>query len=273
MSLTFLIQDLLSIEQNTLAIDWTTSSFIFNTYFDSLGLSATSYKAICCLACQMTFSPEEMLHHLKQHTNRHETINTEHYIDAIRLCNISPTLVTPPNDPLPCPLIGLPVQQGLGCNHCPWAGTTLASLQWHFSTAHRTLQSSLDPLPCHIQRFNNGNPSWFRVQEPCRDDFSVDSHREDTADLYAFLKNPIQAPDITNDPREITPWLRSTGWHLQVANHNAAGLCKLVATPGKDELAGLSNAILKYIQEGIHLIGSTDEIVLQRLNTEDPDKT
>ena len=166
-------------------IDWTKTTYIYNEYLDSIGLSATSYQTLCCITCQMIFPPSQMINHLKHNdTHGQESFAIDHklYAEALERCNIPATLVLPPIDICPPPLIGLSVHQGLSCNECFWIGMSLNSLRWNYSTLHRGTAVPDTPASCYAQRYNNSGVSWFRVQTPS-DSSALSMIEEDVEDL------------------------------------------------------------------------------------------
>ena len=96
------------------------------------------------------------------------------------------------------------------------------------------------------------------------------------AQLTKELENELRMVQVPKDRRLVSPWLLTTSWHTYVESLNLPidQLCRLVALPQPQEKAveTLSAAVETYFQEAISLIDSTDELVLQRLNSPDPVK-
>lgn len=75
------------------------------------------------------------------------------------------------------------------------------------------------------------------------------------------------------DARAVSPWLLTTGWHLHVQPFPVAELQRLVESPRKnDPLYKLSNAIDMLFERGLTLLDQTPELILQKLNSPDPQK-
>jgi hypothetical protein len=72
----------------------------------------------------------------------------------------------------------------------------------------------------------------------------------------------------------INPWLMCTMWYQHLEPHRAheVELCSLVAMPKDDELPWLHELVYDYFSTTTGLIKSTDELVLQILNSTNPEK-
>jgi hypothetical protein len=85
------------------------------------------------------------------------------------------------------------------------------------------------------------------------------------------LKDVLQVDLTPQDACSITPWLLTTQWHEHVERYDTAELKALVALP-KEELPGLRELVLAYMERATELISATSLITLQCLNTPDPEK-
>ncbi|KAH7903590.1 hypothetical protein BJ138DRAFT_1020380, partial [Hygrophoropsis aurantiaca] len=106
---------------------------------------------------------------------------------------------------------------------------------------------------------------------------TVDDLLSQASDDYQSLRNATDVPlppVEVNDIRNITPWLRMTGWHIHTQPYHASDLVNLAKTPRNDDplLPGLKDAVKSYFQAAVDLIPQTNLLVLQRLNTDDPAK-
>jgi hypothetical protein len=94
--------------------------------------------------------------------------------------------------------------------------------------------------------------------------------------LLQELKDELHVPQIILDERLVTPWLMTTRWHKYVSSSfwDVESLRRMVAIPkdNDDLIPGLRSAVNRYFQETLDLLESTDELVLQRLNSPDPIK-
>jgi hypothetical protein len=88
-----------------------------------------------------------------------------------------------------------------------------------------------------------------------------------------FDPKDYRAVDLPN-PRMIAPWLLCNGWHehLHPYRENDEELRQLVSLPSDEEFPILHEAVASYFWTATNLIKKTNEVVLQRLNSADPDK-
>ncbi|KAF8238364.1 hypothetical protein L208DRAFT_1375265 [Tricholoma matsutake] len=70
----------------------------------------------------------------------------------------------------------------------------------------------------------------------------------------------------------VSPWLMQTGWHTHVQPYDVSQLHKPVMMPDADLFVGLHDTILAYGNHATDLLDETDELVLQQINTADPEK-
>jgi hypothetical protein len=76
--------------------------------------------------------------------------------------------------------------------------------------------------------------------------------------------------------RLVSPWLMRTGWHLHIQGHSVESLHALVTQHEKKNspaITMLRTAVHQYFEKATDLLDATDELVLQKLNTSDSDKT
>jgi hypothetical protein len=93
------------------------------------------------------------------------------------------------------------------------------------------------------------------------------------AQIQAFDWREEQRGGVPN-ARMISPWLMRTMWHEHLEPHRVheAELRTLVAMPKDDELPWLHELVYQYFSSATGLIDDTDELVLQILNSADPEK-
>jgi hypothetical protein len=84
----------------------------------------------------------------------------------------------------------------------------------------------------------------------------------------------IRVEQVPQDKRMVSPWLLTTKWHEHVASHDVMTLRRLVGIPKADDptLANLADAVDQYFESALVLLDTTDELILQRLNSPDPSK-
>ncbi|KAG2063025.1 hypothetical protein BDR04DRAFT_953732, partial [Suillus decipiens] len=77
---------------------------------------------------------------------------------------------------------------------------------------------------------------------------------------------------VPQDNRMVSPWLLSTKWHEHTAGHDPATLRKLVEIPKADDpiMPDLTYAVEQYFESALVILDTTEELILQRLNSPDP---
>jgi hypothetical protein len=243
-----------------------------------LGLVVNSLiENIICEFCQVTFQWDAIDTHLKskEHDGHHIRVDWERYGGAVEEMRVADTLPCQPDNVFPH-IQGLKVHDGIRCVVCPKPFGTKRSMQEHHRTEHKGI-----PMPqvwptCKMQQFNRGNASKFfeieiESQTPPPQQFSTPDDEAIVADFIRGTEHVYVPPE---DDRQISPWLRKTGWHLHVAPFDIGELRSLAALPKDDEeFPGLRAAVLSYFEAATDLIKFTDLLTLQHLNTEDPVKT
>lgn len=74
----------------------------------------------------------------------------------------------------------------------------------------------------------------------------------------------------STDERIISPWLRSTNWHVYLQDENATMIHNLVAMPTQDDFPHLSAVVRSYLKDTMLSITRVNILVRQKLNTNDP---
>ena len=95
-------------------------------------------------------------------------------------------------------------------------------------------------------------------------------------ELMKNLNKELENIQVPVDQRLVTPWLRITHWHEFVAGSGFStdSLRQSIGFPQPDEVycQNLHNIVECYFQQALELIETTDELVLQRINSPDPIK-
>ncbi|KAJ7211059.1 hypothetical protein B0H12DRAFT_1242619 [Mycena haematopus] len=91
--------------------------------------------------------------------------------------------------------------------------------------------------------------------------------------IMEFDAGEYQPEELPN-ARMISPWLLRTGWHklLEPYSEYRDELIDLVSVPKEEEFPALKQAVTAYFRNATSLIAHTNEVVLQYLNSADPDK-
>ncbi|KAJ7824705.1 hypothetical protein B0H13DRAFT_2443507 [Mycena leptocephala] len=93
-------------------------------------------------------------------------------------------------------------------------------------------------------------------------------------DLVVDFDPKDYRPEELPNPRMITPWLLRNGWaeHLHPYREHDEELRELASLPSEEEFPILQEVVAAYFWKATKLIKKTHEVVLQRLNSADPDK-
>ncbi|KAJ7916710.1 hypothetical protein B0H13DRAFT_1871031 [Mycena leptocephala] len=93
-------------------------------------------------------------------------------------------------------------------------------------------------------------------------------------DLVVDFDPQDYRPEELPNPRMITPWLLHNGWaeHLHPYREHDEELRQLASLPSEEEFPILQEVVAAYFWKATKLIKKTHEVVLQRLNSADPDK-
>lgn len=167
------------------------------------------------------------------------------------------------------PFGGLTIYQGLQCGHCSWVTPHMTVLRKHCKKHHVSLPISW--TVCLMQQVQT--KQWFAIHLPAT---ATATNSEPTAipknisEAVASAKKAIAAPLSEFQPlgpRDISPWLTKTQWHTHTEAYPTAELIGLVRCPSSR--SPLGSIVKSYFTEIVGwLHGSTDRLVLQKLNTE-----
>jgi hypothetical protein len=179
---------------------------------------------------------------------------------------------------------GIPVvKEQFGCPRCAYAASKTV-VQRHLKDVHNDTRSKGSP-GFMTQVLNSGAPNakaHIRVVEkalhppPLSAIIPTQPHTtgQKISDLVTdFDANTYCAEELPNS-RMISPWLLRTGWHKHLEPYRAHDpeLIELASVPYDGQFLGLHTAVSKYFLDAGKLIDKTNEVVLQKLNSADPDK-
>jgi hypothetical protein len=234
-------------------------------------------KMLCCESCKVALVPRHVDAHIhKTHDCGHIRISQDRLkqaCDKLEAALEMPNMLCPEK---PLQYAGLALYDGIGCRHCSYACLSHETMRKHHQRCHPEMRTERHWPQVKVQQLDRQiHSSFFRVlpwnkPELVSDDLYLKNldHKMDFEGLGDNL-----ATDEEVNARQVSPWLLTTKWHMHVAGYDPGELKALVATPKKDELPGLSNAIKELFQMGKDAMKRCPELVLQRLNTPDPAKT
>ncbi|KAF8888727.1 hypothetical protein CPB84DRAFT_1849547 [Gymnopilus junonius] len=242
-------------------------------YLLSLGLCFNSYLGlIICLDCGIGLGSKAVSDHL---INTHS--DGKFRINHIQLDLIIEELEVKRNinlEDLPSPCLVIegfkPPTQKLQCNHCGHIRGSEESFRKHHSLVH-TSAVSISHTPVWAQQINSSNHStYFKVLPPVESspptsfDFMIEDFKAKRKEMLAkFNMSSV-------DPRQLSPWLMATRWHLHVDPFSQQHLMDLVALPRQEQepnLFILIEVVHAYTQTADKAIDSLPLLALQRINS------
>ncbi|KIK17462.1 hypothetical protein PISMIDRAFT_15045 [Pisolithus microcarpus 441] len=256
--------------------------FIHHPYLDSLNLVVNAeFHFLTCQLCQEGITATAGRAHLvNKHPELLPNFDQGHFqaiTSQLQVMTSLPTIAGPRSK-----VHGLAEFDALACDHCALVYTTLKSIRKHHATAHREVPAPQHWRSCRAQRMRPEGAGTVRqlwevtsnaiVGEDSREKALVDK-------LLTELDQQLKTVQVPTDGRLITPWLLTTRWNewAKWLNKPTEELRALVSLPrpssAEDEhYSTLSDSIRLYFEEAVMLIDTTDELVLQRLNSPDPAK-
>ncbi|KAJ7098481.1 hypothetical protein C8R43DRAFT_251881 [Mycena crocata] len=250
---------------------------ITSPILDSVHLAVnTVINMFICTMCQTVHKPSGVAIHVKEHSlGLDKSVVAE--IEKIRLgCNLTESF--PEFDGPTDVIAGVRLKGGdnrtVGCPECLVCGTKSHVRRHRKSVGHDSDVKAVANVFYHQpNRGSIKHNVWVRPQNAL-DDEAVDE------DYSALLREMLDfdwttlRPDVDPDARQVSPWMQRTGWHLLTRGYDVADLRRLVAMPKKDdpEMPGLHALVDWYVEIANGLLENTSELVLQMLNSADPDK-
>ncbi|KAJ6447976.1 hypothetical protein C8R47DRAFT_1084671 [Mycena vitilis] len=251
---------------------------ITTEHMDSFGV-ALHLPTGLFLCCDCGFTLQGIISHLRSPAHHKTGVNTP-LLDHV--ARIGPLLnplrkledfvyTEEPQQAIP----RLPIlANASGCSLCPLTGST-RYINKHIETSPHPESAMpavrLSGFKC--QRLNQGNATRnFRVY----DGAAPRNHAGGTlGDKVAAFKWQTYLPNPIPNARMVNPLLNRTKWHEHIGPHHTdvPKFRALVAYPEPAEFPNLKFAVGKYFTKGIEKLDKTEELVLQKLNTHDPDKS
>jgi len=226
-------------------------------------------NVVICLSCETAITPGYLVSHLRKHDYAIPSVRRneiEHELSKLRL----PICLPPPPTQVIPALEGLPVYQAIYCPDCSSAFLADDSFKKHRRENHRHIRP---PNPTTIgpaQQLNKSlSRTFFRVIVPALEvvDLKKPFHAM-LQDIEAGQKALVPVTDVRN----VSPWLRITKWHESFKGLDTDILRSMVEHPTNEEFPNLSDAVLFFFQKASDYIEDTTTLVLQKLNSPDPDK-
>ena len=246
------------------------------------GLVVASGGGVACMECQQAYDGKDAASHVK---HRHLGPLTRSYVDKIEEAFKASGATNLPQPPITT--AGVPQRRELlahsglccsTCGHCLSGKSAEKRMRVHVSQMHPN-QPGRGYSQCLVQRFNDiGGPqkTYFRVvpfSDKDESDFEDARGKALVEHFQLALRRTLPAPSVPTDSRMVTPWLLSTRWHEKTSGLDPAVVSDWVKVPSDEPFAKLRDGYTDYLKAAIDFISCTEDLVLQRLHTDDPDKT
>jgi hypothetical protein len=236
---------------------------------------------ICCISCACYLTPTAIADHFRHKHSDSGAYPSSTIIEKAtkkhNLANAIPELWKS-NTPI-SRLPGLPVMDR--CVRCTLCTSVYAdsSIRTHITKKHPgSTVIALGSLPAiHGQKLSQGRNNKIFEVFPCS--LPHGALAKTTPALYLESLRDIRNKEIleynpaTVDPRAVSPWLLSTGWHLHLQGSDPQALrAYTIAPKNEGYLDFLQAGVIAFVERAAALIEHTPELVLQSLNTPDLSK-
>lgn len=246
------------------------------TYLDSFGLVINDViHSICCIDCQTAILPHKVRRHLWRIHNLALDVNEAQWseiCDKLDVAEGFPQF----HGPIEA-LKHIKVVNGIACASCSKCLAGVRQMRSHHTLAHSDISMPTAWREITMQRLTqHGDTPNFNVTTI--KDLPVQSFDMDEQLLAKahndLIVNPHDCKDATTpDERMVSPWHLTTGWHHHVRDFDPSELQTLVENPKAIEFPGLAEAVRSYMSHASDLLDVTDELVLERLNTPNPERS
>lgn len=251
--------------------------FIQHPYLNSLNLAVNAeFHFLVCQVCKEAIVTSTTRAHI---VNKHPELVSvfqqrqfDDMVNELQLASSLPINITGPRSVVH----GLAVCDALACNHCPMVMTKAKNMREHHVRQHEDAPIPQKWRTCKAQRMKTegagSQRTFWEIVVPTT--IAMDSVVEQ---LMNEMEEQLENIQVPMDHRFITPWLHTTRWHEYVAGSGFSidWLRQSIALPQPKEvncLKNLHNIMGCYFQQALELIETSDELVLQRINSPDPVK-
>lgn len=246
---------------------------LHHPYLDTINIVVDpDLHILCCHICQVALPPDHVSGHIK---NAHPAIklDVDQYCQAVEDMQIAPALpISITGDRHLSAYKGLKIHDGFACNLCSYVGGSTRTMANHHRAEHDTIPTPKHWSCCKMQQLNKGaGKRFWRIaggeKIDCDHQRAIDAMRQEMSEV-------TRVDQVPQENRMVSPWLLTTEWHKHVIGHEAAALRKLVEIPQDTHpiMPGIATAVEQYFKSASILLDTTDELILQRLNTPEPSK-
>ncbi|KAI6017532.1 hypothetical protein EDC04DRAFT_2608014 [Pisolithus marmoratus] len=258
------------------------SHLIHHPYLDGLNMMVNvELRFLICQLCEEGIAPTAGRAHL---VNKHAELLPmfdQDRFDSItmqlQVATSLPNIVGPRSR-----VHGLAVFDAMACDSCTMVYTKQKKMRAHHGSKHGDLPIPQHWRPCKAQRMKPEGAGTVRqlweVATQAR--AGEDSRERALADkLLGELEEQLKTVRVPKDNRLVSPWLLTTRWHewarwLRKPTEELRAMVALPrpSLPEEEHYKTLVETIELYFEEAVTMIDSTDELVLQWLNSPDPVK-
>ncbi|KAG2110016.1 hypothetical protein DEU56DRAFT_985445 [Suillus clintonianus] len=244
---------------------------LHHPYLDTINIVVNpDLRILCCHICQVALAPGHVSGHMR---NVHPAIklHDDRFCQAVADIDIATALPTSIAGGRGVSAYkGLKTHNGFACDLCSYAGGSRVTMGDHHREKHQSIPLPKQWTPCMVQQLDRGvHKKYWRVaggqETSCDHQDAIDKMRKE-------MEEVTRVEQVPQEKRLVSPWLLTTRWHEHVAGHEVATLRKLVEIPKADEaiMPDLAHAVELYFESALVLLDTTEELVLQRLNSPDP---
>lgn len=238
-----------------------------------MGLLVNTFlSSFICTTCHVALAPPHLEGHFKsQHPLSSFKIDSTLLNQTIETWDLADSLPDLVSD---CGTFieGLPLLDAWSCPHCVYFCGQLSSMKKHHEKNHSTLPKPLSWINIKAQQLDHGIHKTFLKVTPPESSTTpqplsllYDLRIQQQQSAYSILATE-------EDPRMVSPWLKTTGWHLHIAGYSPQELVDLVALPNKEEFIGLEEAVQTLFERTTENLATIPELILQKINTSDSAK-
>lgn len=224
-------------------------------------------KLLLCLACRGMVTPSR----LASHINKHKTsLTVEDREKLEQLCAYFDVTDAIPNTDVEwtTEIEGLRVEDGLRCSHCTSVFIHLDSVRSHHNKKHAGLTFSRDLNSVTMQRLHSGSACFAVV--PAGELPQRTSDDEIIQSISQWMEATRYKGAVASDMRNISPWLRYTGWHALLEDREVKDLLLLAQPPSLTDFPTLSDAVHHLFSLASDLIEKTPLLIRQFIHSPNP---
>ncbi|KZP14432.1 hypothetical protein FIBSPDRAFT_959644 [Athelia psychrophila] len=239
-------------------------------YLESIGFVINQeLHILICEGCGVSCTPKGVKEHINKKHKNGKGKATVDQVQVQTICDenhIAALLPIPDSAQAHIEYLGLHLDSGLHCTKCDYICREVSTLETHYKQqAGHSGQppKGLPMIPCQRLTLHGKGSSFFQVI-PREAPGKVDTVEAMLADLRKAVNSAGSDSASKLNARQINPWMLSTKWYLHVEGADTTTLKDFVA-PNKE----IGAMVKSYFANATKLLGSTADLVLQKINSPD----